>query len=60
MEDTHLILLGQIDGKVDIILANQSKHSDRITSLERDRWYAGGALAVLGAWAAKLHFLPSS
>lgn len=60
MSDEKL-LLGQIDGKVDIILEHVKDHNMRITSLETDRNHAKGALfgiatvsGGVGAYLTKL------
>ena len=60
MSDDNL-LLGQIDGKVDMILDHVRDHNARITSLETDRNRVKGALwgvfigsTSLGAFIAKL------
>lgn len=55
------LLLGQIDGKVDMILDHVKDHNARITSLENDRnrvkgalWGVGIGSASLGAFISKL------
>ena len=55
------LLLGQIDGKVDMILDHVRDHNARITSLEQDRnrvkgalWGVGIGSGGLGALLAKI------
>lgn len=45
--------LGNIDAKIDCLLEGKDDHEGRIRTLERSRWTAAGALAVLtsvGTW----------
>ena len=53
MEDEHLILLGRIDGKLDLLIEKQDKNDKRLTAVEKKIWYGQGALAL-----ASLAFLP--
>lgn len=55
-EERRIRLLGEIDGKVTIILANQVDEkterrviSDRVSSLEKQRYTQAGAAGVIGA-----------
>lgn len=55
------LLLGQIDGKVDMILDHVKSHNERITLLENDRdrfkgalWGVGLGSTGLGALLAKI------
>jgi hypothetical protein len=43
-------LLGGMDQKLDALLEQKSDHEGRIQSLEKLRWYTGGALAAIGAF----------
>lgn len=61
--DDTLVMLGQIDGKMDMVLAAVSDHAKRLTVLERDRNRLAGVVAFIGAmstwWAGKEHLLPA-
>lgn len=57
-DEDSLIRLGRIEGKVDMILDHIKDHGKRISAVETKVWWAGGAMAVLGAVASKLG-LPS-
>jgi hypothetical protein len=69
VEQANALLLGEVRGKVDLILLaitnrnlleddRHHDHDKRITALERVRWYVGGAVALVMAAAAKLSFFP--
>lgn len=53
MSDDNM-LLGKIDGKVDMILEHVRDHNTRITSLEGDRNRVKGALWGVGIGSASL------
>lgn len=60
-EDKNTLLLGQIDGKLDMVLDHVRDHNERITSLESDRnrvkgalWGVGIGSGGLGAFLAKI------
>ena len=64
-EDKNNLLLGQIDGKLDMVLDHVKDHNSRIVSLENDRnrvkgalWGVGLTSGGLGAFLAK--FFPFS
>ncbi len=51
--DIH-VLVGRIDGKVDLILERTTSHETRLRSLEAWRNRLAGGLAILGAIELKV------
>lgn len=55
MDGEHpLIVLGRVEGKVDLILNKLASHDNRISSVETKVYWASGVGAVLSVIAAKL------
>jgi hypothetical protein len=55
MDGEHpLMVLGRVEGKVDLVLDKLSGHDKRISAVEKKVWYAAGAGAVLSAFAVKI------
>ena len=52
--DDTLLLLGKIDGKLDLVIDKVNGQEQRISSLEKWRAYVVGAGAVLGVGASEL------
>ena len=59
--DQLLLLVGSIDGKMDLMLEQQRHHATRISVLERDRNRLTGGIAALTGiitWIAKDSVIP--
>jgi hypothetical protein len=55
-----LLLIGRMDGKLDLLLTRHDKLDERITALESFKGYALGAAAVISAAvSALLSFAPT-
>jgi hypothetical protein len=48
-DDHHLVTLGRIEAKVDLLLEREDKRDHRVTSIEKQLWYGKGALALAAA-----------
>lgn len=54
MSDDVQRTLGQIEAKVDILLARSDAYDKRISAVEKRVWYASGASAIVGFIATNL------
>lgn len=57
-QDELMIMVGRIDANVQALLLNDVAKQKRIAALERDSWWAKGALALAAAaFAGKIRTL---
>lgn len=50
--DEHLLMLGRMDGKLDLLINRSDDQEKRLNGVEKRVWYASGAAAFIAAFFA--------
>lgn len=52
--ESFALVLGRVEGKLDVALSRQADHEQRIRCLERQKWFERGIASATGVAAAAL------